>query len=122
MVEFALSFLLFLVVFLGTMEFGRGVWTYTTVTHAARQGARFAMVRGTIDAATEDQVRAIVRQNAVGLNDSDLSVATTWSPDRERGSLVEVRVQYPFRSIVGALVVPSSQLQISSSAHMIISQ
>ena len=36
MVEFALFFLLFFVVTVALMELGRGMWTYTTVAHAAR--------------------------------------------------------------------------------------
>lgn len=121
MVEFALAFLLFLAVFLGTMEFGRAVWTYTTVTHAARQGARFAMVRGTINQATDDQVRAVVAENAVGLNDADLSVTTNWA-DRQRGSVVQVRVQYPFRFIAAPLLVSDAEMPLASTARMVISQ
>ena len=122
MVEFSLVFLLFLAFFLGVIEFGRAVWTYTTVAHSARQAARFAMVRGTVIAATDDQIRAVVEQNAIGLTDSDLSIDTEWVPNRQRGSIVRVRVQYPFRSFVGAWLVPQSEVQLVSSARAVISQ
>ena len=46
-VEFSLVFMLFLVLSIGLFEMGRAMWIYTTLSHAARQGARFAMVRGT---------------------------------------------------------------------------
>ena len=122
MIEFAFISLLFLAVFIGIVEFGRGVWTYTTVAHAARQGARFAMVRGTVGAATTDQIRAIVAQNAVGLNSGDLTVTPQWLPDRRRGSVVQVRVQYPFRFIAAPLLGVQEQIQFASTARMAISQ
>ena len=46
MVEFSLVFLLFVVVLVALMEFGRAMWTYATIAHAARQGARYGMVHG----------------------------------------------------------------------------
>ena len=45
-IEFALvSIFLFMLVF-GIMEFGRAIWIYGTVAHVAREGTRFAIVRG----------------------------------------------------------------------------
>ena len=80
------------------------------------------MVRGTVIAATDDQIRAVVEQNAIGLTDIDLSIDTEWVPNRQRGSIVRVRVQYPFRSFVGAWLVPQSEVQLVSSARAVISQ
>ena len=122
MVEFSLVFLLFLALFLGMIEFGRVVWTYTTVVHCARQAARFAMVRGTVNATTEDQIRAIVEQNAIGLTNADLTVAAEWIPDRQRGSVVQVNVQYPFRSFVGTWLLNESETPLVSSARAVIAQ
>jgi hypothetical protein len=122
MVEFSLVFLLFLAVFIGMVEFSRAVWTYTTVAHSARQAARFAMVRGTVNAATDDQIREVIERNAVGLTASDLSVDTDWLPDRQRGSIVRVRVEYPFRSFVGTWMLPSSEVELASSARAVIAQ
>lgn len=122
MIEFSLTFLLFLALFVGLVEFGRAVWSYTTVAHCARQAARFAMVHGTANAATDDQIRAVIEQNAIGLTASDLSVATEWLPDRQRGSIFRVNVQYPFRSFVGTWLLPQSEIQLASSARAVISQ
>ncbi len=51
-VEFSLVFLVFVVVLVALMEFGRAMWTYATIAHAARQGARYCMVHGTENTAT----------------------------------------------------------------------
>ena len=44
-IEFAIVSILFLMLAFGVMEFGRAIWMYGTVAHAAREGARFAIVR-----------------------------------------------------------------------------
>jgi Flp pilus assembly protein TadG len=44
LVEFALVFPIFLVVLLATFDIGRGVFAYNSVTNAAREGARLAIV------------------------------------------------------------------------------
>jgi Flp pilus assembly protein TadG len=45
LVEFALSFLLFVVMLVGLVEASRMVWAYTTLANAARRGARFVLVQ-----------------------------------------------------------------------------
>ncbi len=120
MVEFSLGFLIFLTVLLGIMEFGRAVWTYTTVAHAAKQASRYAMIRGTAIVATNADVRAVAENNAIGLFKSDLGVFPTWTPDRERGSFVQVQVTYPFRFFASNLVSSTPTVLISSTARRVI--
>ena len=81
-VEFSLVFILFLVLIVSLLEIGGTVWTYTTVTFAARQGVRFAMVHGSANPVldgegndiTDDQVEAVVQANAIGLDPNKLVV------------------------------------------------
>ena len=60
--EAALALLLTLTILFGIMEFGRAAWSYNTVAHAAREGARFAMVHGKTSKApaTQADVQAVV--------------------------------------------------------------
>jgi hypothetical protein len=46
LVEFALIIPIFLVLLLGIFDFGRVVWASNSLAHAAREGARFAIVHG----------------------------------------------------------------------------
>ena len=76
-------FLLFLLVSIGLFEMGRVMWIYTTLSHAARQGARFAMVRGDdamspVTTATNAEITQVVRNHAIGLVASDVTVTPTW--------------------------------------------
>ena len=111
------------------MEVGLGIWTYTTLSHAARRGVRFAMIHGSnnpvLDASSQDitdsAVEAVVKANAIGLDPAQIAVPPpTWSPDRSRGSTVAVTVTYPFGLITGGLLFEQSTLQLSSTARMVV--
>ncbi len=120
-VEFALIFMLFLVVVLGLMEFGRCMWTYATVAHAARQAARFCMVRGTINPATTTDIENVVKRFAVGPEDSKLIINTTYGPAvNQRGDIVEVEVGYPFQLVSSPILVYGNTIDLSARTQITI--
>src|SRR5688500_20168413 len=56
MVEFAIvAALIFIPLVFGIIEFGRLIWSKTTITAAARRGGRLARVRGSADPETAQQ-------------------------------------------------------------------
>lgn len=94
LVELGLISLLLAYLALGTFEFGRAIYTYLTLAHAARDGARVALVTDK----TDTNVRAAVKAAAQPLtvDDADIAITrVTGSPDR-----VELRVTYRFTSPV----------------------
>ena len=110
--------LLFLLVF-GIMEVGRAIWIYDTVAHLAREGARYAIVRGGESgrAASAAAVDAHLQSVAAGM--TGLAVTTTWTPDNEPGSVVQVRVDRVFDPIVPLVGLPP--ITLSSTSRMVIS-
>ena len=60
-VEFSLVFLLFVVILVALMEFGRAMWTYAMIAHATRQAGRYCMVHGTENPATTYGVEQAVK-------------------------------------------------------------
>ena len=71
MVEFALCFLLFLSVVLGFGQLALGLWIKTTLHHAVREGARYAITGNTLAGLGHDaSIRAVVVDQSVGLVDS----------------------------------------------------
>jgi Flp pilus assembly protein TadG len=120
LVEFALGFLVFVALTVGLVELGRAVWTYTTVAHAARQGARFAMARGSLNPASADDVAAAVRAAAIGLDKSRLEVATRWESGVERGGFVQVTVRYPMELVAGKIVLPAAQIRLGARARVVV--
>ncbi len=123
MVEFALTFLLFLMMMVGMFEFGRAVWIYTTVAHAAREGARYAMVRGENNPISESDLATKVKERAIGLLPGDTTVTATWQDPTNKtvGTFVQVYVEYPFRPVAAALILPNqTTVRVASSSQMTI--
>ena len=126
MVEFALFFIIFMMLTVGLMELGRAVWTYVTLSHAARAGGRYAIVHGGAYPISGDDlsIDEVVRQNAIGLNDGSLAIAVTYDDGElvpaanQQGHVVQVQVSYPFRFVAAGLIVPQSTVNMRSTTRM----
>ena len=108
MIEFGLSFVLFFCIILGVLDVARGIYTYSFLEGAAKEGSRYAMVHGSSSGsqATSSSVQTVVQQWLTGVvNPTSATVTTTWTPANENpGSLVNVKVQYTFTPITNFLV------------------
>ena len=105
----------------GFMEAGRAMYFYNWVSYAAREGTRYACVRGqsSSHSATAADVRTFVINQAVTYDSTNITISTTWVPDNKPGSLVKVKVDYAYHPLTG-LFFPS--FTMSSSSSMVISQ
>ena len=122
MVEFVLVFLLFVMVLMGMMEFGRGMWTYTTLAHATRQTARYCMVRGSLDPTTLTEIRAVAVKHAVGLEAAKITLAGTWDGGAdpaavERGDTIRISLSYPFQLVTAPILITDNTLTMSSTTE-----
>lgn len=88
MVELALVIPLLLVLFMGTVEFGRIFHSYLVITNASREGARVAVLGGS-DTAVSDRVGQVT----AGLDSARLQ--TSVAPgSRKSGDMASVTVKY----------------------------
>jgi len=101
-VEFAVVASTVLLLLIGLIVGALGVFRYQEIARLAREGARYAAVRGEAYArttgrlaATPDDVyqKAIV-PGAVILDPTKLSADVTWTPDKQPGGQVTVTVRY----------------------------
>lgn len=117
LLEFGMAAILLFMLLFGIMEFGRAIWIYDTLAHAAKEGARYAIVRGAESgrAASAEDVRSHVLTRTTGM--TAVAVTTTWEPDNEPGSVVQVRVESPFLPVVSFL----PPLALTSTSRMVIS-
>ena len=122
LVESALATTVFLMLTFGIIDFGRMIYSYNSVSHLAREATRYASVRGNSSGhpASASDVTQAVRNRAVGLNLSLLSVTTTWQPSNAPGDTVRVTVSYDFRPAVP--LVPAAYRNLRSTSRMVISQ
>ncbi len=95
MVEFSLTFILFLFLVLAAFEGGRAIWSFVTLTHGAREGARFAMVHGANNPLPDSDIATRVKNQVPGLDKTGITVTTTWADvDKTPGTGLAVRVLY----------------------------
>jgi Flp pilus assembly protein TadG len=117
LLEFAVVGVLFMLLTAGMMEMARGVWTYNTVSHAAREGARYAIVNGGESGTpvTAAQVATFVKDR---IPFDDVTVTTTWTDAAKTpGTNVTVKVDFTFDPVLTFL--PS--IPLTSTSKMVIS-
>ena len=99
MVEFAIAAGLILTpVFLGILEFGLASWAKNSAAADAREGARYAIVRGSASSniATVDSVRKFVKQRTSldTLGPDSVRVYAVWPTNNSPGSMVQISVAH----------------------------
>jgi Flp pilus assembly protein TadG len=124
LVEFAVTFPVFVLLFAGMVDLGLALFSNVTVISAAREGARLGVVQPGDTTAIEDRVRAM----STGLDLSKLTVTSTClrpsgsgfvscsSPQWVSGDTVRVQVDYAY-TMVWPLTF-GTQLDLSSAVQM----
>jgi|ERR1700722_2709263 Flp pilus assembly protein TadG len=116
----------------GIIDFGRALYTYSFVAQIARQGARWAIVRGANCAvltpcpALQSDIQTYVRSLSEGAtNPSQITVTADWGTpacdaSHTPGCVVTVTVTYPFKFFL-PFVLPGQVITMSSSSKMVVS-
>ncbi len=118
MIESAVTTMVFFLLVLGVVEFGRVMYTYHSVCHAARMGTRYAIVHGydAGDLPTQDDMSEYVKQQ-LDVDPNPATVTTTWQDGGKSGTWVQVDVSYAFD-----FLIPVSSITIDSHSQMYIGQ
>jgi Flp pilus assembly protein TadG len=142
LVETAVSISILMIMVIGVIEGGWLLYTFHYLSYAARQGSRYAMVRGSAcnasngmdncPNATSDQIQTYVRSvRFPGIDPNQVSVTVNWSagpqtggsctsPCKDPGDQVLVTTTYPFPLSIP--FIPASQVNMSSTSEMVIAQ
>jgi len=137
LVETAISISILITLTFGIILTGLALYSYNFVAESAREGSRYAMVRGSsctspCTEATSASVQSYVQNLGYpGLTSSELIVTTTWpdtgysctpseSPCNNPGNNVMVQVTYSFPWNIPLL--PSGTLSLTSTSEVVISQ
>lgn len=122
LVELAFVTVVFLLLLVAIMEGGRMGFACSSVSFAAHRAARFAAVRGSGSGhpASASDIQAAAQAYIVALDNTKLTVTTTWMPDNQPGSTVQVRVSYGFATILVPL--SSGLLTLETTARQVITQ
>jgi Flp pilus assembly protein TadG len=144
LVESVLSIIILLTFLFGVMEAGLAIYSYHFISEAAREGTRYAIVRGslagtanctapgppTCKAQSADIQTYVKGLGFPGINPANMTVTPTWSvypnssscpatgPCNSPGNLITIQVQYNFPLRVP--FVPPQTYAMTSTAAMII--
>lgn len=110
----------FLLLLAGIMECGRLGFAYNAVSFAAQRAARYAAVRGSGSGhpASAADVEAAAKGYTAALDNSKVTVTTTWVPDNHPGSTVQVKVAYRFVTALVPLSAGTMALQ-TTTRHIV---
>ncbi|HLT21292.1 MAG TPA: TadE/TadG family type IV pilus assembly protein [Thermomicrobiales bacterium] len=119
-VEFALLAPLFFLLVFGIIEGGRLLWTFHTVSNAAKEGARYVTVRGAGSTLpdrmpTNAQIEAYILTKTTGLDADNLSVELDLESDWNDQSWFTVDVTYNHQFIVASIFGMGS-IQLSADS------
>ena len=116
LIEFALCAFLLVILLLSVVEMGRMILVYTTVTNAARAGARYAIVHGSTRTGTgvdgpsgpgnnpAEVVLAVKNFASAGALDvTRLNITVTYPTGNDIGDPVDVTVVYPYDPMISYL-------------------
>jgi Flp pilus assembly protein TadG len=139
-VEFALAMGALLALCFGIIDFGRALYTYSFVTTAAREGTRWAAVRGSNSCtnsnntlsdcnASAAQIQSYVQSLSEGATSpSQMTVTPTWpnctvaanGAVNAPGCIVSVNVTYNFKFMLPFM--PKVSIPFSTTSQLAISQ
>ena len=134
LVEFAVSSAVLFSFLFGIFACCFAVYSYNFVSEAAKDGARYAMVRGhkctgfsDCPDITSAQVQTYVKGlNYPGINSGNLTASASWSgsnsPTESPGNTVTVTVTYNYPLRIPLWNQTGRNLQMVSSSQMVISQ
>jgi Flp pilus assembly protein TadG len=135
LIEFSASATVLLMTVVGLMNISMAIYSYHYVSEAAREGSRYAMVRGNTytTPATAASIQTYVQGLAYpGITSSNMTVATTWavypsggtcSPSatcNNPGNMVTVKATYTYPLAIP--VIGKKTLTMTSTSTMIIAQ
>jgi Flp pilus assembly protein TadG len=149
LVEFALVVIVALTFMYGIMDFSRFLYTDHFLSEAAREGTRYAIVRGSTwgsttcgstttfscNASAANVISYVQGLTPPGITGSSLTVTATWPGTAPTGAatacntglganspgcLVQVQVSYPYKFLFPFL--PKSTWTITSTSEMVILQ
>ena len=138
--EILVSLIVFITMLLAVIQMGLAAYSYHFISEAAREGARWAMVRGsactsfttTCPAALTDIQNYVTGLAYPGITASAMTVTASWcgptsstppacsTGTNAPGQIVRVAIQYKFP--VGIPFVPASTITMNAMSQMVISQ
>lgn len=136
MVEGAIIMVVFLTLIFGALDLSLAVSRYNMLSQAARQGAREAIVRGSLapprkaawgpatftgTAAAQHEIAQTIRPSLVGIDPSTVNIIATW-PDGANTELMRVRIALSMNhQLLFTAIFTNQEITLTANSTMYIS-
>jgi Flp pilus assembly protein TadG len=121
MTEFALVATVFLMTMFGIFMMGQLVFDYNSISSAAREAARSALVHGST-AASESAIQTVAINAAPGLGLTTSDVTVTFPADLNVPSLLDAKIVINYPYTIQVPFTSSRSLTLTATAQMPVSQ
>jgi Flp pilus assembly protein TadG len=101
--EFALVVPLVIFAFTTFFDVGRAIYYYSTLSNSVREGTRYAIVHPMDTSADKAAIEQVVKDYAIGIKTSDVSVAIT--PPSGTNDNVKITATYLFKPVTPGLAM-----------------
>jgi len=120
LIEFALTMPMLLLVVMGVFDLGRGIYYYSAIHNASREGARY----GAVNHCDTDGIKTAAKLMAIGLGDSlEVKDPVTYFTPTGRADRIVVTVEYTFETVtplVGVFLGDDGSVLLESKARQLI--
>jgi len=116
LVETALVLVLLLLLLAGVADFGRAFHSYTVITNAAREGARYASRFPSDQTGIEDTAIREAADSNVALERADITIIGLGGA---AGNAIEVQVEYRISTFLGG-IIGLGELPMRSATEMVV--
>lgn len=120
MVEFALGAALLLMTTFAILLMGHMVFSYNSISAAAREGARFALIHGST-AADESSIQKVAIAAAPSLGLTTSNVTVSFPQDLNVPSQLDAKVVINYTYNIQVPFMQSKQLTLTATAQMPVS-
>ncbi len=124
MVEFAAIATVFLLIVFGVMSLGIAVYSYNTISNAAREAVRYAVVHSPTSSnpATTTQIQQVAINYATALNLAQTDIVVSWPPDPNIATRTDAQVQISYPYQLNIPFLGPVTLTLASTSRMLVSQ
>jgi Flp pilus assembly protein TadG len=121
-IESALTLLTLMFFLIAILEAGRLVWTYNSLAYVAREGTRYAIVRGSASTApaTNTSVDTYVTTRAAGIGLDTTKMTTPFTTGAGGAPGTNVRVVVPYTYSMFTTLFRSTAINLTSTSQMVI--
>lgn len=121
-VEFGLILPVLLLLVFGAIESGWALFTYNTLSHAAQEATRYAIVRGgsSTSPASEGDIKKYLQERAPKLDIPVDQITVNFVPDNSPGNEVQISITYPYVPLIPGL--PFDLFDLTTQSRMVIAQ